>query len=94
MKHTKGPWELISDQDYPTIDQIWSTDEFPTYIARTCYAHKPNAQLIACAPEMLELLQVVLLSPAYEEAKNDYGWLEDHWTNQIPLLINKATGGK
>lgn len=89
MKHTKGPWELIPDQDYPTIDQIWSTDEFPTYIARTCYAHKPNANLIACAPEMLELLIAIT-----NANPNDGSWNYQASMSKAQDLITKATGGE
>lgn len=61
-KHTDGDWKVIQDENYPTLHQIWNdvnSDDIPTYIARTCYAPRSeaNAKLIAAAPKMLEALQ-------------------------------------
>jgi hypothetical protein len=41
--------------------------------------------------EMLEMLKIITLTPAFEEAKDLYGKSENHWTNKIEQLIKKAT---
>ena len=61
-KHTDGDWKVIQDETYPTLHQIWTdvnSDDMPTYIARTCYAPRSeaNAKLMAASPKMLEALQ-------------------------------------
>lgn len=61
-KHTDGNWKVLPDETFPTLHQIWNdsnSDDIPTYIARTCYAPKSeaNAKLIAAAPELLEACQ-------------------------------------
>jgi hypothetical protein len=59
--YTPGKWEVIKDSEHP-LHGIWSDDEVPTYIARTCFApnSEANAKLIAAAPELLEALQEII----------------------------------
>ena len=72
-KFTKGEWEFVKDETYPTLHQIWnktySRDSIlPTYIARTCYAiqSEANAKLIAASPEMFGCLNPGILRRAAE----------------------------
>lgn len=76
FKGTQGKWEVVQDDEHPTLHQIWSVGNCggifgTTYIARTSYAilSKENAQLIAHAPEMLEIL--IKLNAAIDAYNNN-----------------------
>lgn len=66
FKGSKGNWSVEQCKEFETLHLIWSTSEKSildngTLIARTCYAplSKANAQLIAHAPQMLEILKQI-----------------------------------
>lgn len=83
-------WEAIPDQEYPTIHGIWSKTEFPTYVARTCFASDRNANLIAAAPEMLEVLQDIVNFKKEEESLVTRIEISE----KIKKVINRALGIK
>lgn len=80
MKHTQGPWHVDEGvdsienmkqclQDSLSLEQPWvavGIHDTDGYAESVAYCHRSNAQLIADAPEMLELLQKIA------------GLLEDH----------------
>lgn len=67
MKHTKGPWEII--EGTAKLVNVQRNEEFevPEYtivakaapIARIFMSHESNARLIAAAPEMLKILELI-----------------------------------
>lgn len=79
-KYTPGPWVVNIDSD---IDQIVidSNDHSICTIDSPAHIAMDNANLIACAPEMLEALKALVNSPTM-------GWL-----NHAKELIKKAEGG-
>ncbi len=102
FKGTKGKWQvkdeiMINDfgVKYMVIDFIGIGHELCVDV----YADEnqdetnltANALLISKAPEMLEMLKIVTMTPAYEYAKAEYGSDERHWTNKIEELIKEAT---
>lgn len=95
FKGTKGKWEVLPDNEHREICQIWTEKEpnrLPVYIARTCFApaSKANAQLIATAPEMLNLLNEFI------ELGNNCDWRPEDELNELYVkamdIINKSLG--
>jgi len=92
FKGTKGKWEIseqfderydqpvfeLKTQKYDTVCTIWSWQDLGDVINEECRA---NAKLIACAPEMLEML---------EKIEQDYDCGTDTYA-RIVQLIKKAT---
>ena len=79
LKHTQGPWNIESKFDATQV-LISSKDQF---ICNTLYSNdEANARLIACAPEMLDMVisLYTLINPS--------GLIEV----QMRHLIEKATG--
>jgi len=68
FKGTKGKWESYDLNDGSGLHGIFSS-KANTIVARTCYLplSEANAQLIAHAPEMLEMLQSIVDKPAFKE---------------------------
>lgn len=66
FKGNTGNWFIEQDKEFPNLHNIWSKDKSiftnGTLIARTCYAplSEFNAKLISKAPEMLEMLKVLV----------------------------------
>lgn len=88
FKGTKGGWFGCADATHEGIYHILSeSDDFPTLVARTCYAPQgaANAQLISCAPEMLDML--IEIVDKYDKD----GHLLNVSPSKIKELINKAT---
>lgn len=89
FKGSKGKWEATPLNDGSDLHAIFSAKN-NTLISRTCYMpfSKANAQLIAHAPEMLEMLDTVL---------NDYyniipqSEARDNRMRQINDLLTRAT---
>ena len=86
--YTDGKWKVVQDETYPTLHQIWNNSnsgDIPTFIARTCYAPKSeaNAKLIAAAPDMLEALQ---------NLENDDNSIPECAWKMVKDAIAKATG--
>lgn len=85
FKGTKGKWEATSLNDGSDLHAIFSAKN-NTLIARTCYMpfSKANAQLIAHAPEMLEMLSRVV-----KEHETD----SKSWSTIIEIkdLLTRAT---
>jgi hypothetical protein len=56
MKHTKGPWKYVKSTSYHSIQA-----EGPCDIARLVNSNREaNAHLVSAAPEMLELVEILL----------------------------------
>jgi len=49
------------------------------------------SELLSQRNEMLEMLEILTFTPAFEQVKKDYGTDEKHWTSRIEQLIKKAT---
>lgn len=50
----------------------------------------PKTKVNSKAPEMFELLRIITLTPAFEEAKDNFGHSDKHWTNRIEQLLKEA----
>lgn len=85
---TTEKWEVIPDNEYPDVYGIWSKTEFPTYIARTCFASERNANIIAAAPELLAACMEFVRKCDVGEARSKRSYA------QMKLAINKALGIK
>ena len=64
-KFTEGNWIVKQNQEFPTLHEIWSGEnrgEVPTFIAKTCYAPRSeaNANLISAAPDLFEACERAL----------------------------------
>lgn len=95
MGTTKGKWELLQEfderydqpvfeiktQKYDTVCTIWSGQDLGDVINEECIS---NAKLIACAPEMLEMLMHC------EKVFRQSGGM-NYTLSDIQLLIKKAT---
>lgn len=86
MKHTKGPWDVVVRSTEKGIygyvgannsTEVLATVECPNEQGMS------NAQLIAAAPEMHDVLELVLNDPSY---KNGTG------KTAIARLLRKARG--
>jgi len=91
-KHTKGPWKLSPDKfwliegDGKTIAEIYyksSKFKYPNEI-------DANAQLIAAAPEMLELLKEVRIFVGELPSDNELVGLD--LLHSLRFIIKKAGG--
>jgi hypothetical protein len=90
FKGTKGKWELSDDKRNICVlvkPQTYKTICSNFYNTKWQY----DAKIIASAPEMFELLKIIMLTPAYEKAKDLYGNSNDHWTNRVKELLTKIT---
>ena len=56
-KHTKGPWDYISDTRDVIVSRAGFNDVLIAQLYKIGQDHEANARLIAAAPEMLELLK-------------------------------------
>lgn len=56
IKHTPGPWAVVSDHDWHSGQQYGVKDVVPLNHTIT----EANANLIAAAPDLLEALEAVL----------------------------------
>lgn len=80
MKHTKGPWALNS-RNFGEYFDLVTNEPTPTFISKISGQNEANAQLIAAAPEMLELLEYI--------RDNE---ILDMDNEPLYRLINKAKG--
>lgn len=82
MNHTKGPWrnnhQRIFAGDVPVADSFFTEQS------------EANAQLIASAPELYELLSKI--NEAFYTRSTKKHWLE--LMEQTKPLLQKARGGK
>jgi hypothetical protein len=92
FKGTKGNWKRVKLEKTQFHTE---TNEIQYGKDGECIAefvqNDYDAQLISCAPEMLEMLLTITLTPTFEKAKDLYGYSENHWTNKLEQLIKKAT---
>ena len=83
FKGTKGEWEIYGISD--DLIEIYSVENqkpiFDIHPHTKKSESNANAKLIACAPEMLEVLQDML----------DASYLPEHVNDQIKATILKAT---
>lgn len=95
--HTPGPWS----RQYDT-ETDWSIVSIGKTIAQNNIEeidtgniskkeNEANAKLIACAPEMLDILQMLALVHSAEKEQKLNGQNPKHWTNQLLNIIKKAT---
>jgi len=90
FKGTTGKWEFVHTNQHPTEEKEWhSVVQMPKIaisITNTKFLSKEeskaNAKLIACAPEMLEMLKDILETIRECETPRLY---------EIEELIKKAT---
>lgn len=63
---TPGKWVIEKNNDND-LHLIWSDEEIPTLVARTCFLphSESNAALIAAAPAMYELLLALSEEPTF-----------------------------
>lgn len=78
MTYTKGPWTLNADEVYGNNGRDFIADIF-----NESESWKANARLIAAAPDMLAVLELILEDPSY---KNNVG------RTSIARIIKKAKG--
>lgn len=80
MEFTKGKWEI---KKYSNVTNLWIKGDEPvcTINSSTDEEAKANAQLIAHAPEMLEMLIDILEQENITQSAHD----------EIQQLITKAT---
>lgn len=95
-KFTQGEWKVYTDPDHPSIIGV-STDkgEYNKYSAPiTLYnqTSEANANLIAAAPDMYDMLNDLLnsLNGSYPRFINEYE--SDIWIEQVDMLLAKARG--
>jgi len=98
-KHTPGPWKIRNDITKDTL----ICSENKTII---CGIHqknlnilsetKANAQLIAAAPELLDIaeysLKIVENLPCECDSYNGFTCKKHEWERKLRLVINKAEG--
>lgn len=88
FKGTEGKWSTRKSEHYP-IHEIWrlSENEIPVYIARTCYSlnSDANALLMSKAPEMLEMIHLLVLRLTENDLGNIYA------VKKAKQLIKEAT---
>lgn len=96
FKGTKGSWSYEQDKEYPTLHNIWSDADNKILrngilIGRTCYAprSKANAQLIAHAPELLEMINE--LYQLLEENQGEAKFYTRGHHKRITDLLTRAT---
>lgn len=104
-KHTQGKWEVSKCTEHTDLHYICS---YPNnvVVARTCYAvqSEANAQLISCAPEMLEALKkskrvirsLKLSMQAHPDNEpgsefDDFTQTAERMESEIDEIIKKAT---
>lgn len=91
MKHTPGPWHVVEGRFNKSTLEVFVGDRSVCELWRRGNAETElaNARLIAAAPEMLGILQIIVLMRAV-------GYTPDQYmstTNQmIRDVIAKATG--
>ena len=83
-KHSPGPWSLHGSKAHPWL--VEAPSNVPGMPAPICVVgYKPNAQLIAAAPELLQALKT-LVDQAERHGR------ESVWYDEARTAIAKATG--
>lgn len=80
FKGTKGEWELIESDFFSEIISKKPSSKSICAINMNIDEHKSNAKLIACAPEMLEMLEYL----------NSFCTMNTEDRKKLELLIKKA----
>lgn len=89
FKGTTGGWELKSPNDIMLNKRLiaCSLGEYVSGVYTHTEECKANAKLIACAPEMLEIIKKFLIEFEYEDATES----ECILYHEAKQLIKKAT---
>lgn len=88
--HTPGPWKITQDTtsgQFVTDTKV--RDKTNGVIAVMHINSKPNAKLIAAAPDMLDALNIALMCMIGYTHRNE---VIDNAIEKINEAINKATG--
>jgi len=87
MKHTKGPWKVSKQKGFTDNYRIFAEYKDVASIDNSCSIKTlANANLIASAPELLEVCKNVISLPEFAQGK--YNPL----LNKIEQAIAKAEG--
>lgn len=96
-KHTKGPWRVDQDSERTYImgvDQPKGYSQETVTVATLGFRNtKPNAQLIAAAPELLEALELArsfMVARLAIESSNDPDSNITHHIQELLMDVNEA----
>lgn len=90
-KHTPGEWEIKSETARQNARVIHKEQGFCIATINPIDEAEANAKLISAAPELLEALQLILITCDIKNINEEYGQLDTHWTNKVLNAIKKAT---
>lgn len=95
---TPGPWRLAKNSKDTVVGYRKGKDAYTFVVAETCgyqEEREANARLIACAPEMLEMLEsiktLIPMDTFYSDGNG--GYTDESVYSKIENLIAKAKGG-
>lgn len=94
MSYTPGPWKVELDCDGKFMDVSGPDDKSIIRLGYDSYTiEMDNANLIACAPELLEALEEIFYEHSYAlENDDDSSGKSDALYIKIKKLLDRATG--
>ena len=89
FKGTKGKWQFVRYEKTFTIETFGITNWTILQTITNEPQDEANAKLIACAPEMLEMLEkIIALTENFEITSKDF---KEKYNKEIKEIIKKAT---